>query len=233
MCYGLKTLGGLSKDLGRSISSVRSKTVSMGLHTPNDIRRKWSGAEIAYIESNYERLGSLRVAKKLKRTVHSVQKKAQDLGVSIYFGDVLTGKAIARYFSCDYSVVKRWMNGFGLKHQVIEVGKVKRYQVKPTDFWKWAETHVSLIRWDKYEQGSILPEPDWVARAIKEYGQPNYRQPIKDSERVGMMRDYVVNQSSLRDISEKYKRTVDSVKHILCERKTQDLYCKTFGGVSC
>lgn len=215
----------MSDELGRSRESVRNKMIRMGIYKPcGSNRRAWTEEEEEFLAEHYQERDVAYIAKRLNRGMESVKKKAQSMGINPYEGEYLYARTLARCLRCDLCVLHRWMQDKGLRHKTIKRGKIKMFQIKPTDFWKWADKNRALVRWDNYEQGSIQPEPMWVAEEIRNYHLVRSRKSILDSERFGVMRDYAQGGLRIEAIAVKYGRTPASIKHILRDKKTMQVY---------
>jgi transposase len=177
------------------------------------MRKDWTPEEEAYLEKSYDKRGVPFIAKKLKRTKNSVKRKAQSMGMNAYIGEKLYVKALARCFDCDSSVINRWISKYNLPHSIVIRGQATCKLIEQDKFWKWAEQHQDLIPWSKYDIGTILPEPEWVRKKIREYSYKNNRKSISDYDILSVVslrrKGYTFPQ-----ISKELGRTLDSVKHI-------------------
>lgn len=182
------------------------------------MRREWTEEEVAYLEKFYEKRGVDFIAKKLKRTLHSVKRKAQKLGYNAYVCEDLYVKMVAKCFDCDSRVINRWIDNYGLPCRIVKRGQATCKLISAKAFWKWAKDHKELIPWSKYERFTILPEPEWVEETIKGYAIKNNRKRITsmDEQRVISLRR---QGKTFTEIASEMNRTVDSVKHIWRNRK--------------
>jgi DNA-binding CsgD family transcriptional regulator len=215
MFYNKKSNTEIAKILGRSASSVQHKAARLNLtDTSKAVQgRPWTEEEEEYIIKYYEKRGCDFLAHKLKRTVLSVRRKAQNLGVSAYICEEIHVRALAECFQSTSAVVKRWIDKYGLPCRTIKRGQLEFRTIDVKSFWKWAESHKSIIPWNKYETLSLLPQPSWVNDEIKSYTSKKHRKPITSFEKstVARMRRQGYNY---KDIALELGRTVESVKHI-------------------
>ena len=147
------------------------------------MRRQWTEEEVAYLEKYYERRGVDYIARRLKRSIDSIKRKAQNLGYNAYVCEDLYVRTVAKCFDCDSRVINRWINDFELPYRIVQRGQSTCKLISAKTFWKWAKEHQNLIPWNKYERFSILPEPEWVPIAIKEYNVKNNRKKITEFEK--------------------------------------------------
>lgn len=187
------------------------------------MRRNWTPEEVRYLETKYNKKGVDFIAKKLDRTKDSIKRKAQTLGYNAYICEDLYMKTVAKSFNCDISVIKRWVNKFGLPCRYIQRGSIRCGLINADEFWKWASDHKNIIPWAKYEKFSILPEPEWLKELPDEYKIKHHRSKISNYEI-----DYVVRQRkaghSFKEIANELGRTEHSVKHIWRNRPVRKEY---------
>lgn len=177
------------------------------------MRREWTEKEVAYLNKKYIYQPVEKTAKALDRTVASVKHKANKLGLN-HYTDFLNAKTIAKCFSSDVAVVIHWVEKYGLPAKIIMVANnQKRYLIDADDFWKWASKHREIINWSKYEKGSILPEPGWVAEQVRSYTTTMHRKKITDmeKERIKIM---LRKGMTYKEIAEQIGRSYNSINHI-------------------
>jgi DNA-binding CsgD family transcriptional regulator len=212
--YNKKTIRELAATLNRSRSSIQNKANRLGL-LDSDKRndsRPWTEEEVEYLEKYFEKYSSNTMAFKLKRSINSVRRKAQSIGLNAYVCEDLHVKTLANCFSCDSRVVNRWLE-HGLPYKSITKGKKTFKLISIKKFWKWAETNQEMIPWQKYERLSILPEPKWLNETIKNCENKNNRKPITPYEIHQVIRMKKLGKSN-EEIAKELGRTVESVKHI-------------------
>ena len=204
--------------LGRSESSVRNKIVKSGMLDIPKNRTYWSGEEERFLEETYAMKGAEYVAKKLGRTVSSVRHKAQRMNIPSIETDALDLRTVANAFQSDISVVKRWMEKYGMPYTLLDYTKKRRnnriYRIDAEKFWDWAEKHKDVINWSKYKAGYILPEPTWAIYAkIESKAAVNSRKSFRPSEirRIKKLKERGV---PTKRIAEMYGRSIESIKHV-------------------
>lgn len=175
-------------------------------------RRAWTEWEVQYLEKKYESHGADYIAKKLDRTEQSVKRKAQKLGLNTYETEFLRMKQICIAFQIDARVVHRWIEKFGLPMKEEKHGQMSMYGIITKDFWKWAKEHKDLIPWCKYQEQSLLPEPEWVRGEVLNYKLKNNRKPITKNV-VHEVRKRI-GKTTYKRIADELGRTTDSIKHI-------------------
>lgn len=175
------------------------------------MRREWTEHEEKYMKRYYLNQPSEVTAKKLDRTIYSVRRKAAIMGLN-HYTDQLNAKTIAGCFNCDFSVVLKWIEKYGLHARKVICKNQTRYSVSPGDFWQWAENHKELINWARYEQKSIIPEPEWVREEVKNYKTPMSRQKYTEEEKE-KIRFLLRKGMNYREISEEIGRSYYSVVH--------------------
>ena len=188
-------------------------------------RRKWTDKEITFLYTNYNSMDVANIARILRRSMNSVKRKAQNEGLNAWVGEGMYSKALADCFHSDKSIVKVWMTKHGLPFTPIQRGQLGMYIISQSDFWEWAESHKDIVPWHKYELLSVLPEPAWVATAVKEDFKlrKNTRKKISDKDRYYVLYDYL-HGMDVDAVALKYQRTQISIYHILRDKQTQEVY---------
>lgn len=175
------------------------------------MRREWTELEEKYLKRYYLYHPSEVIAKKLDRSIYSVRRKAAKMGLNHYV-DQLNAKTLAQCFNCDISVILRWIEKHRLPARKVVCKNQTRYSVSPRDFWQWAENHKKLINWARYEQKSILPEPEWVKEEVRNYKTPMSRQKYTEEEKE-KIRFLLKKGMNYRQISKEIGRSYYSVVH--------------------
>ena len=114
--YGQYPVKDIAEKLKRSYESVQAKAGRIGINSNGSIttnRRKWTEREEKYMESRYLYQPVEITAKRLKRSVCSVKKKAAKLGLNKFY-DIFSAKQLAKCFNTDISVVLRWIEKFDM-----------------------------------------------------------------------------------------------------------------------
>ena len=221
--YNVKPNSEIAKHLRRTSRSVGNKASELELVFHKKTQDKpWTEKEVAYLEKMYYKHGTDYIAKKLHRTITSVRKKAANLGYNAYVNDMLYISTIAKCFSCDVSVIHKWIDKHGLPSKNIQRGEITCRLVKVEDFWIWAKTHQDLVPWFKYEPQSLLPEPSWINDVVKEdYKKRNkHRKRISVNE-VNMIASLRKQGYTYKQIASQMGRTKESIRHI-CKSKIKE-----------
>ncbi len=178
-------------------------------------RREWTAEEEKYMNKYYLRQPTKRTAKALNRTVVSVRRKAERMGLNFYYGDYLCAKTIAKCFGLDTDVVIRWVEKLNLPAIKVKVSKnCTRYQIDPEKFWTWADSHRNDINWSRYEICSILPEPRWVEFEKARYRTRRHRQRFTDNEII-QVKHMLHRGLSAKEIATEIGRTEEGIKHLI------------------
>lgn len=217
--YNKQSIKKLAQALDRSKESVQRKAQKMGLTTPaKKERRSWTKQEEAYMERMYEKQSAAETARKLKRTVVSVRKKARALGLNAYASEYCNASAIAECFQVDVEVIRRWIEKLHLPAQKILLNTKRderqvRYLIDAHAFWKWAEEHRDKINWSRYIPLSLPPEPQWVEKERENCNKPRHHQPVTPAERMEI-RMMIRTGKTYEEIAKKLGRTRDGISHI-------------------
>ena len=176
------------------------------------MRREWTDWEVKYLEKKYVGQSVERTAERLNRSVNSVKRKAAKLDLN-HYTNFLSAKVVAKCFGSDVSVVIRWINKFDLPCKKVICGNQTRYLIENEKFWKWAENNKNIINWGKYERQSLLPEPDWLREAIRNYNTPNTREKYTDDDIV-KIRVLLSKGLSYEEIAKETGRTYYGIDHL-------------------
>lgn len=176
------------------------------------MRRTWTKKEEQYMCSKYLIQPIEITAKRLKRSVVSVKRKATKLGLNHYL-DNLGAKSIARCFGCDVSVVIRWIDKYSLPANEIIYSDKTRYDIDTKQFWEWAQKNKELINWARYELGSLAPEPEWVRGEKNAFQNHNSRKRFSEQEK-SYIRYLLLQGKSYKEISAMVGRSYNSINHL-------------------
>lgn len=176
------------------------------------MRREWTRQEETYMERRYLLQPVEKTAEKLNRTIYSVKRKAAKMGLNHYTNS-LNAKTLAKCFSCDVSVVIRWIEKFDLPCKKVKCSNQTRYLIEVKNFWEWAAQNRDVINWSRYERKSLCPEPDWIDRAIESYNTPKSRKKFTQNDII-VVKNMLHNGLSYREIAEKIGRSRYSVNHL-------------------
>lgn len=180
---------------------------------------KWTKSEEGYMERRYLLQPVEVTAQKLNRTVPSVKHKAVKMGLN-HYTESLNAKVVANCFNVDMRVIKRWINEYNLPCKKVVCSNQTRFRIEAEDFWKWAEQHKDIINWSKYEQGSLIPEPDWLEDAINNCKSPKLRKRYTQEEIV-MVKNLLHRGLNYKEIAKQMGRSYYGISH-LC----REIYCR-------
>lgn len=138
----------------------------------------WTEQEEEYLINKYGKTKISEMAKRLNRTESSVEKKIKrmKLGPSFENQDEFTAVELSRTLGRSRSIILNWIYSGKLKATLKVTGKKKKYQmIKPKDFWNFAKDNPKLMKWEKFERGIIIPEPEWLDEEIEKYMRNRYK----------------------------------------------------------
>ncbi|WP_243450105.1 helix-turn-helix domain-containing protein [Neobacillus terrae] len=106
---------------------------------------------------------------------------------------MLTAGELAKILKIDRNTIIGWISRHSLKASKKVTNSKKKYTfIKIEDFWDWCYEHLEKVDLSQYEAKSLLPEPSWVAREMKEskkvsnYKKWTTKEEIKLKYLVGM-----------------------------------------------
>ena len=176
------------------------------------MRREWTEWEEKYMERKYLRQPVKVTAERLNRTVVSVKRKAAKMHLNHNI-DCLSAKEVSRCFNCDISVILRWIEKLDMPARKFNDGRYTRYDIDSQLFWKWAENHKNQINFNKYQLGSLLPEPEWVRVEKRDY--KTYKSRMKyEAEEKRKIKNMIMKGMSYKEISEELGRTYYGIVHV-------------------
>lgn len=212
--YGKMPTREIAVVLGRTQESVKHKAAALSLREKAKTKhRPWTEKEVRYIERNYERQPAAVTAKRLKRTIYSVRRKAETLKMNAYVTDQYSASMIAKCLNVNVKAIIRWIEKYGLKATKISYATQTRYLIDADDFWAWAELNKPLVNWANYTLLTILPEPDWVEKERANSHTKRHHMPVTLNEK-NEIRGMLRKGLSYEDISKKVGRTRYGVAHI-------------------
>lgn len=179
------------------------------------MRMEWTANEETYMERYYLSQPAKKTAEKLNRTIPSVKRKAAKMGLNHYTSS-FNAKAVANCFNVDISVIKRWIEKFGLPCKKVRCDTQTRYIIDIATFWKWAEEHKDIINWSRYERLTMCPEPNWLEETIKNYNTPKSRNRFTEQEVVSV-KGMLHRGLNYKEIALQMGRSYYSIKH-LCRK---------------
>lgn len=129
------------------------------------VYKRWSSQEKEYLESYWGVISLKGIATNLNRSVETVKKKAQQIGLSDpkFSFEGITLHQLSKYLNMSYSAITGWVkkHEFPAKKKLFGC-KSRIWVVKIEDFWDWAEKHKQFIDFNRFEKNSLGPEPDWT-----------------------------------------------------------------------
>lgn len=214
--YGQYPVKDIAEKLKRSYESVQAKAGRIGINSNRSItanRRKWTEREGKYMESRYLYQPVEITAKRLKRSVCSVKKKAAKLGLNKFY-DIFSAKQLAKCFNTDISVVLRWIEKFDMPHDSIDLNGVIHYDIDLKKFWKWTENHKDIINWSKYECGTLALEPEWVRQEKMSYEYSNTREKWTDED-LRKVKLLLKADKTYKEVAKELGRTYYGILHLM------------------
>jgi hypothetical protein len=206
----------LAHNLNKSVESVKHKCYELGIQDKKESKsRPWTEEEVSYLNRVYFRKSQSYIANKLDRSVYSIKRKADSLGLMAHSGEWISYKTLCRCFNVNMRVVHRWHDKFDMPSSKTVRGCITYYRIDTDEFWKWAESHKDIIPWNSYEELSLVPEPGFVHKEVLESSKTrNHRKPITEHLKSQVRHDRNMG-ISIPELASKYHRTKDSIRHIL------------------
>lgn len=133
--------------------------------------KKWTSSEEELLIKRHGSYSIKSTAKKLNRSVLSVELKAYRLGLSgnSKAFDQITKTELRKALKITSFFMEKLINDKGLKVNKKITCKTKVYYfIELEEFWNWAEKHKSLIDWTKLEKNLLGKEPLWVDEERKQ-----------------------------------------------------------------
>ena len=205
----------LSKEMGRGISTIRQKQIDLGIRKPQN--KNWTKEEINYLY----KYGETKTCRELSKTLHrhpkAINAKARRLGI-FKNNSIISYVEISRSFKISPSTVSKiWAKKYGMPAQLRKLGGNIRYEVDVEEFWKWAILNAERVPFDRYEKGSLLPEPKELEKMIvirKNQVAKNSRKHFTVKEKENIKKEFYEGHS-LTNIAMKHGRTIESIKHVI------------------
>lgn len=177
------------------------------------MRRNWTREEEAYLaqQAGMTRIDS--IAKKLDRTVISVELKMKRMGIANTRDQVglMTMGELARLLGVDRNTVKHWADRYGLQYQKRKTKREKTfYFVDTNDFWDWAFKYKDKVDFSKIERHSLPPEPSWVEPLRMIRKETRYKPWTIQEEK--KLLEQMKSNKPLEDIAKSMNRSLTSVE---------------------
>lgn len=163
--------------IGRAPGGVQDRCYVLQLFA-----KKWTDADVEYLENSWGDVAISTIAKKLGRSVNAVKLKAQRLG----FGRALDSGTMFPFnqivqavtgSSASYSWLREKWGRYGFPFHRKKVIKNSFLMVCLPEFWKWAEQHQDILDFSKFEEYSLGAEPDWAKKKRRQ----DYRAKHRDA----------------------------------------------------
>jgi len=177
------------------------------------LRRNWTREEEAYLANQAGMCRIDSIAKKLDRTVISVELKMKRMGIANTRDQVglMTMGELARLLCVDRNTVKHWADRYGLPYQKRKTKREKTFYFVDTDaFWEWADQYREKIDFSKIERHSLPPEPEWVEPLRQKRKETRYKPWTIQEER--KLLEQMKHNKPLVDIAKSMNRSLTSVE---------------------
>lgn len=168
--------------------------------------------------SDYNYIGN-----KLGRTARAIQNRliALETEDKLILTGMLTAAELGRLVKRDKSYITKLIREDGLpatqpnlRYKTKEQ-KTFRWMIDPEKFWKWAEKNRDKLNFYLIEEGSILPEPEWVTEQRKiDYYKPVTRKRWTEEEKKRAI-DLLDAGYTRLQVAQTLNRTVSSIRWVL------------------
>lgn len=172
--------------------------------------KRWSNEEIEYISEKYGTRSIESIAKKLNRSVISVENKIFRLGLggSRQYREEITIKQLADNCCVTPYRVRKWLEE-GLKFISVKT-RYKTYKlIKIDDFWDFAYKRRNEIDFTRIELNIFGKEPEWMKETRRIGKKDKFRKPYEEWEINILKRLYKVN--TVKELSKMLDRSEASV----------------------
>lgn len=128
--------------------------------------KPWTAEELEYLDTKWGDISIPAIASHLGRSVNAVKLKAgrRGMGRHIHNGEYITLNQLAIAIKHRYRTVRDWEK-YGLPTKKKKSLNRSYAVIYIEDFWKWAENHKPLIRFERIEPLILGQEPEWVDKA--------------------------------------------------------------------
>lgn len=131
-------------------------------------KKYWTVEEDNYLKEYYGLKSLVQIANKLKRSVSSVERRVERLGLgsSKEYAGFITAHHLAKCLNIDSHAVLNWIKKYQLPH-TRRISKLSRELIfiDIQEFWDWAYQNQDRIRFHLIPRNLLLPEPAWVEEA--------------------------------------------------------------------
>jgi hypothetical protein len=127
--------------------AICRRAKKLGIDTKTQPETPWTDADVSFLINNAGHMSERKIARKLKRTVRSVESKARELGLSeIDAEEGYSGRRLADELGVSKNTVTKWVRSGLLKRG--------RYgQILEASFLKFLQQHHDLVNWDVLRPG--------------------------------------------------------------------------------
>ena len=182
----------------------------------------WTDEENEFLEQHAGKMTIPTLAKRISeefgnnRTASGVQARLKRLGITNLLQETgrMTMNELGTLIGADHKAIRRWIeNGWLAYVKRKVVFKRQYYLIKADNFWEFAEKHKDQVNFLRIEPNSIAPEPEWVEAERKKeyYDTPKRQSKLWDKEQDELLISMKKAGYSIKEISERLKRTVSSV----------------------
>lgn len=127
--------------------------------------KPWTPEELDYLDTHWGDKSIPAIASHLGRSVNAVKIKAVrgNLGRHLHSGGCITLNQLAAAIKHRYRTIRDWEK-YGLPVKKKKSLKCSYAVIDIEDFWKWAEDHKPLIKFERVEPLILGKEPEWVGK---------------------------------------------------------------------
>ena len=204
----------IATHLNRNPSSITNKLFTLGLRKRN--RKGWTQKEEEYLYNNLSAKSYAEIGKTLHRSPEAVRNYAIRKQYRKFEG-ILTLSELSRIFDLDLHYIRRyWIDKHSMPVQKRSIGGRMYYSINPDRFWEWVSEHRNIISLQKYEQGSIMPEPANLSELMDTTRKvaKNHHRPMTTKERERICYEHNTNGLSIKSLARKYGRSENAIAHI-------------------
>lgn len=127
--------------------------------------KKWTAAELEYLEENCGKTTTDGIAFKLGRTYSAIINKARILGLGdpLTHMDGITISGLSKELGTHYRLIMNWVEKYDFPAKQKRLTKEKRFwYVKYEDFWEWADKNRQMIDFSRFDKYALGSEPEWA-----------------------------------------------------------------------
>lgn len=177
-------------------------------------KKHWTKEEVGILMEMYGIYSFESIAKKLGRSVESIENKRNrlKLGDSLEYTEYITAKELAAALGRTIKTIVKWIKEKGLQASYKTLAfKQKFYRIKVTEFWIWANKNQDIMRWDLYKRKSLGDEPKWLDAEIKKALKNKVVVRRWTKTDICYLISYYNNGMSYEDMSKNLNRTIPAI----------------------